>query len=113
MKKSRLSIGLVIPYYPETLAEPDTVTDSLYAITIGKDTIGMVEEPGDTLAVLDTLAVDSIQVEEELPYYYLMLFEEIDSTQRLIDANFEKEKLLTFVYRYPPVNPVIEPIGQA
>jgi len=116
---------LITPFYPETLvqadsladsldlaAHPDSMREDLNAITIGHDTIGLVEYPGDTLAVMDTLVGDTLVKDQDYPYYQLMLFHEVDSTQRLADADFTQEKLLTFVFRYPSKNPLIESINR-
>ena len=81
--------SLVMPSYPVAVA----VTDTLLA---------------DTLALADTALVDSIEVQPENPYYHLMLFQEVDSTQRLLDARLSKEQLLAFVFRYPPDDPSVE-----
>ena len=115
--------SLITPFYPETLLPADTISDSLaqvvsdslekelQAITIGKDTIGLVENIGDTLTSIDTLVGDSIS-EADYPYYVMMLFQEIDSTQRLNDADLSGEKHLTFIFRYPTEKPLIEPIDK-
>jgi hypothetical protein len=81
--------SMVIPAYPVDMA----VVDSVLA---------------DTLAIPDTSLIDTAGVYPDNPYFHLMLFQEIDSTQRLLDARLSREKLLTFVYRYPPVNPSVE-----
>lgn len=92
--------SLIIPTYPETLFEADTLADTLDQALM----------PGEALES-DSL-LTGLDAKSELPYYHLMIFNEIDSTQRLIDAELTKEQLLTFIFRYPTSAPLIEPVNQ-
>jgi hypothetical protein len=102
--------SLVMPFFPSRAATTDTIAaDTLE----GADSIPRPDSLllADTLALPDSLLTDSLMEEDSDPYYYLMLFQEIDSTQRLLDAELNKDRLLKFVYRYPPVDPSVEFIG--
>lgn len=60
----------------------------------------------DSLAVADSLTAD-LPLED---FYTLFMFKEVDSTQRLLEADKPRERLLRFIFRYPAADINIEPL---
>ncbi|MFO8128283.1 MAG: Ig-like domain-containing protein [Bacteroidales bacterium] len=126
--------SLVSPYYFEFL-ERDSISgdtagpagevpgDTMapgYHMILGDDTIPI---PGDTLhkygQVKDTIpfsdeaGIDTLMQESEYPFYELMLFQEVDSSQRLLEAGLSRPGLLVFIFRMPVKDPAIIPLDTA
>ncbi len=69
------------------------------------DTLSLSETgglPPDTTLV-DSLAVDSLTIEEimQYDYYTLRMFQEKDTLQRLVSSNLERKGKLNFIFRIP------------
>ncbi len=89
---------LVTPAYFKPLADSLFLTDSLLIkeTEFGVDTVEM------TTMVIDSLKrAAELERQEGKSFYELMMFTEVDSTQRLLRAELVKEGLLQFVFRYP------------
>lgn len=93
--------SLIFPIYLEQ--KPDTTMADTLNI---QDTI--VADTSENLGMI----LDSIQSSvPEYPFYLLRMFNEIDSVQKLKNAELTKEKLLSFIFRFPVRQPVVEPVG--
>ncbi len=80
--------SMISPIYIEPFLEDSIILDSVY------------------INSADTVTKDSV----EYPYYSLSMFQEIDSTQRLLEKKLVKPKMLLFVFRFPTKNPEIIPM---
>ena len=82
--------SLIIPEFFKTFV----VSDSLLNDTI------MNEVTKDSLVNLE-MGIDSINKSQNLNFYNLYLFDEIDSTQRLNEVELVKEGQIIFVFEFP------------
>lgn len=97
------------------IADTAVVDKSSYYMLVGNDTIEIYEETAvhdttliDSAAMIkDSLADTTAGKEELYNYYILRMFNEVDSTQKLLEAKLDKESMLRFVFRYPVRRPGI------
>ncbi len=100
--------SLVIPEYIEKPLPDSIRLDSLRKDPVLRDSLAEDELSNDSLLIAryltDSLPDDTLITRN---FYQLYLFDEIDSTQRLLDASLRDSTLITIVYSLPPVNPII------
>ena len=67
----------------------------------------------------DSLFSDSLAMADSLPpdlpledFYTLFMFDEFDSTQRLLGAEMTRKKVLRFIFRYPADDVIIKPLTE-
>jgi hypothetical protein len=100
---------------PVEKADPDGI-DTGYYMFMGKDSMEINIYAKDTLPVDegDTSLINQERRVAEVtdyPYYSLRMFMEADSVQRLLESKYIQKGELRFAFRYPPENPVIEPLN--
>ena len=82
----------------------------------------LIPKPADTSkkdsALKTVITKDSLQVKNDssplaapLPYYELRLFEETDSTQRIIKKTVPDDRMVLFVFKYPVKKPGFRPLS--
>jgi len=96
---------------PEYIApvQPDTlVVDSISIDTLAVDSISI-----DSIAV-DSISIDTLSLEPVIiTKLDLFLFQEIDSTQRILNNKWSKQSLIEFYFKFPAKEPeikIIKPI---
>jgi hypothetical protein len=97
---------LVKPAYFKPLTESFVLADTLIRADIlpGTDTAGMGAALIDSL-----LMIAEVERRHEKAFYELVIFNEVDSTQRLLRAELVKHGLLQFAFRYPATKVMVEP----
>jgi Big-like domain-containing protein len=97
----------IAPKLIDTTIASTLVLDSLQLINLGQDTI--VEETIKVeITEKDTLVSDSVLAKD---FYNLYLFDEIDSTQKLIEDKLMSNWHMQFVFAFPSTDPQIKVIN--
>lgn len=98
---------------PEYIPRPVlSIIDTAMTDTLSTDSLNI---QADNMAPIDTTALDSL-VTDSLPDYQtysLLMFEEDDSTQKLLKSSATGDYKLTFYFKQPVNNPRITPIDTA
>lgn len=97
---------LITPAYFEPLPDSLFISDTLAT----HDTLPQLDEESLAEMVDDSLRL-AAETERRLEksYYELFMFNEVDSTQRLLRAELAKRGLLRFAFRYPATLVEVEP----
>ncbi|MDZ7743639.1 MAG: Ig-like domain-containing protein [Bacteroidota bacterium] len=100
--------SLISPEYIEKPLPDSILLDSLRKDPLLQDSLTEEELGNDSLLIAryltDSLPDDTLIAKT---YYQLYLFDEVDSTQKLLDATLRDSTLITIVYNMPPVDPII------
>jgi len=102
--------SLIRPYYIKKLV-PDTISpDSLVIDTLNHYFITNEINPDSIL--YEDLLTDSLQFEEQKNEpFQLVLFNEVDSTQKFMKATLAKQRQLLFIFKFPVTDIQIKPIN--
>ena len=101
--------SLIIPEFIETPLLDSLLPDSLLPDTLLNDSLNKESLQPDSL-IQKTENADSLLTDTLLAkiFYQMYLFDEIDSTQKLLDADVRDSTLITFIYAFPPEDPRIK-----
>jgi hypothetical protein len=99
--------SLVRPAFFKPLADSLVLPDTLQF----SDENGEIEIDESLLSIADSIRmVADWDRRHDKAYYELMMFKEVDSTQRLLRAELVKPGLLQFVFRYPARDVTVKPL---